>query len=148
MVGMPRCVAKSPTIGMEPPERMKTVSLPKTSPKARAAVRIAGGAGLTRTPGGAGGDPDRGVVGIDDQAGSGAQHAHFGLNPLGGMLADPFAKRTDDLVGILARHNAEADFGDGFAGHPRLRTCRGKAAGDAVDFECGTRPDPLQHHAV
>ena len=59
---MPRWVAKSPTIGMEPPERVKTVGLPKTSLKALAATRICR------------------MVGIYPQAGAGTEHAHFALN--------------------------------------------------------------------
>ena len=51
IVGIPRCFAKSPTIGIDPPDRINTVGFPKISLNAFAATRIAGWSGFTIRPG-------------------------------------------------------------------------------------------------
>ena len=65
---MPRCFAKSPTIGIEPPLRMKTVSRPRIS---RKALR---------------GHVDRRMIRIHHDCRARAEHADFGLIP-GGVFS-------------------------------------------------------------
>src|SRR5260370_36083546 len=51
MVGIFKWVAKSPTIGIEPPDLMKTVGFCRMSENALAAIWMAGWAGFTITAG-------------------------------------------------------------------------------------------------
>ena len=77
---MPRCVAKSPTMGIEPPLRMNTVSRPRIS---RERARR---------------DVDGGMIRIHHDRRAGAQHAHFGLDSGGRVFLDEFLVRRDDLL--------------------------------------------------
>src|SRR5215467_2117338 len=89
-----------------------------------------------------------GLFGIHHQAGGSAQHADFGLNAAGRILADPIAKRGNDLLGFLPRDQAEADFGGGLGRNHGLRARTCETARDAVHLEGRARPHAFEYGAV
>ena len=117
---MPRCVAKSPTMGIEPPMRINTVSRPRMSAKALAAV------------------------GFDGNGRAGAEHADLGLDSGGRVILHEFFECREDFFRILIRHHAHADFSDGFGGDDGFGSRSGVASGDAVNFKSGPSPEALE----
>ena len=85
------------------------------------------------------------MLGVDHQAGPPLSTRTSVRMPLGVFLRDELLERCDDFVGILIRHQPDAHLRGGLGRDHGLRARAGEAAGDAVDFERGPRPDALQN---
>src|SRR5437870_3547986 len=111
-------------MGMEPPERMKTVSFLKISCIASVGFDVliirAHNARWTFTP-----------------------HFNVRLNTLGRELLHVFFKALENVVGILVRHQPHRNFRRGFRGDDRLRARSGKSARHAMNFERWSRPGAM-----
>src|SRR5580693_10816537 len=86
------------------------------------------------------GDFDRRMVRVHHYGRARAENPNFSLNAERLVLPHKFLKSGDDLLRILFRDQANAYFRRGGRWNHRLGSRRGKSSGDAVNFECGTRP--------
>ena len=66
-------------------------------------------------------------------------------SPFGGKLLHEIGVLLQDVVGILVRHQAHGDLGEGAGGNHGLGSGSGEAAGHAVDFKRRTRPRAVEN---
>ena len=65
--------------------------------------------------------------------------------PAGVLSFTNFLNAAEHLFWVLVRHQPHADFGHGLGRYHGFRASAGEAAGDAVNFKSGPRPDAIEN---
>src|ERR1039458_932155 len=80
------------------------------------------------------------MIDIHHEPGAGAEHANFALDAARRIFLHPLLDGAHDLLRILPRDQADADFRDSLRGDHRLWARAGETARYSVDFESRPRP--------
>src|SRR5438132_2482515 len=111
-------------MGMEPPERMKTVSFLKISCIASVAALMY-------------------LLFVPTTHAGPLLHFNVRLNTLGGELLHVFFVTLENVIGILIWHQPHGNFCRSFGRDDRLRARSSKSARHAVNFERRSRPGAI-----